>query len=174
MVEASSPRAQNEVETPADSGVVLSAPNVDIFKKNGLLSDSDSLLSKAQFVLIRHALSCANKASSEFEKKHAELKVNDREAYRSKRIKEFMQQRELLDTYLSDEGILEAKAQQSLINSFKINKVVLVSPHRRTIQTAVHMLDTHPQKAELTLLLTPLAKEVTNGSSDIPCTHWEL
>ena len=37
------------------------------------------------------------------------------------------------DVHLSEMGLLQANLQQPLVNSIKLNPVVLVSPHIRTI-----------------------------------------
>ena len=45
---------------------------------------------------------------------------------------------------------------------------------RRTIQTAVNALKTHPQKSMLTLRLVPMIKEATGGGASIPVSAQEL
>ena len=52
--------------------------------------------------------------------------------------------------------------------------IVLVSPHIRTIQTAVNMLQSHPQKDKLTLKLEPQLKEVVYTAGDVPLSSHEL
>ena len=59
------------------------------------------------------------------------------------------------------------------MNIFTFRKV-FVSPHRRTIETAVHMLSSHPQKSQITFILLPLAKESLHTSSDLPVPFAEL
>jgi phosphohistidine phosphatase SixA len=59
------------------------------------------------------------------------------------------------------------------MNTFSFRKV-FVSPHRRTIETAVLMLSSHPQKSQITLILLPLAKENLHTSSDLPVPFAEL
>jgi len=51
---------------------------------------------------------------------------------------------------------------------------VLVSPHVRTIETAVNMLSSHPQKDELILVLEPQLKEVMHTACDVPIPFAEL
>jgi len=51
---------------------------------------------------------------------------------------------------------------------------VLVSPHFRTIQTAIGLLEKHPQKAEFTLRVDPFIKEVLRNSCDIPSSVEDL
>jgi hypothetical protein len=59
------------------------------------------------------------------------------------------------------------------MNTFTFRKV-FVSPHRRTIETAVHILSSHPKKSEITFILLPLAKENLHTSSDLPVPFAEL
>lgn len=67
-----------------------------------------------------------------------------------------------------------AKKQQDLINQFTFEKI-LVSPHRRTIQTAVNALGTHPQLENgITLTLYPIAKEILNNLNDMPVSRSDL
>ena len=52
---------------------------------------------------------------------------------------------------------------------------VFVSPHRRTIQTALNILKSHPQLENgITFILFPMAKEVMNNSNDLPLSRAEL
>ena len=50
---------------------------------------------------------------------------------------------------------------------------MLVSPHRRTIQTAVTVLANHPQRLNggLTLFIFPIAKEILNNGNDLPVSR---
>ena len=38
------------------------------------------------------------------------------------------------------------------------------------METLCHMLDNHPQKADLEIILLPLAKEVFSGYGSVPVT----
>lgn len=49
-----------------------------------------------------------------------------------------------------------------------------MSPHRRTIQTAVHMLKSHPHKKDMTFVLLPIAKECLHTSNDLAIDHKDL
>ena len=54
------------------------------------------------------------------------------------------------------------------------NNTVYSSPHIRTIETLCYMLESHPQRHELTVVLVPLAKEVMMGYDNIPLPVTEL
>ena len=60
--------------------------------------------------------------------------------------------------------------QQQLINQFILVKV-LVSPHRRTINTAVNLLKTHPQFKNMTFVLYPMVKATVNNANDLPVSR---
>ena len=61
-----------------------------------------------------------------------------------------------------------------MIKKFDFDKV-LVSPHRRTIQTAVKILKSHPQLEKgFTFALYNMAKEIVNNASDMPASREEL
>ena len=52
---------------------------------------------------------------------------------------------------------------------------VLVSPHRRTIQTAINILKSHPQlKQGITFEIFPYAKEIVNNANDLVVSRKEL
>ena len=53
---------------------------------------------------------------------------------------------DLRDSPLTEAGVQQAVDQQSIINQFELHPIVLVSPHIRTIETAIHMLNTYPNK----------------------------
>ena len=51
---------------------------------------------------------------------------------------------------------------------------MIVSPHRRTIQTAVNLLKSHPQRENLTLKLVPVIKEQLFSAACVPVPLDEL
>ena len=60
------------------------------------------------------------------------------------------------------------------MNKFKFAKV-LVSPHRRTIQTAINILKSHPQLEKgITFEIFPYAKEIVNNVNDLVVSRKEL
>ena len=67
-------------------------------------------------------------------------------------------------------GEAEARLLQPLANMFEFPEdKVYCSPLRRAIETLCLMLDNHPQKSRLTVVLLPLAKEVeTCGLENTP------
>jgi broad specificity phosphatase PhoE len=69
---------------------------------------------------------------------------------------------------LSENGIQQAQETKKLLNQIKLHNFIFVSPHRRTILTAVHSLATHPQKGEFVLKLFPWAKEVMISACELP------
>lgn len=79
-----------------------------------------------------------------------------------------------LDTPLSEKGNEQTVTAQSQVNGVKLYKKVYVSPMRRTLQTAVQLLDKHPQKSELTLVLVPILKEGLVSTDTLPMKFEEL
>ena len=68
-------------------------------------------------------------------------------------------QAKFIDDVLTDEGKEMAANTLPSIQDLTLHGKVFVSPFRRTIQTACHLLKNHPSKASLTLVLQPSAAE---------------
>ena len=64
-----------------------------------------------------------------------------------------------MDSCLTPLGISDSESALSSILDIEFCNIVIVSPLRRTILTACHLLKNHPRKSELTLKIEPLAKE---------------
>ena len=78
---------------------------------------------------------------------------------------------QLLDCHLSELGVKQARLLQPIINQFEFPEdKVYTSPLRRTMETLCNMLDSHPQKSRLTIVLIPTATEVLSLYGNIPIT----
>jgi broad specificity phosphatase PhoE len=53
-------------------------------------------------------------------------------------------------------------------------KAVYVSPHRRALLTAAHLLENYPEKKSIVLKVLPLAKEILNNTNDLVVDKEEL
>lgn len=139
------------------------SPNANFSTIYGSPSDSASLLSKSNVICIRHAFSKANESSHvETERLFDAFPNITREELRKKKLlihKDLVNYPFLLDSEIIDD-IAPFIAQQTQYISDINFQTVLVSPQRRTIQTAVHLLKGHPQ-GKFVLKLCPLAKEIT-------------
>ncbi|CDW86466.1 UNKNOWN [Stylonychia lemnae] len=94
------------------------------------------------------------------------------------RFLEFLTRYDLIDPPLHERGIKQAQLQQNLVNIFDY-RLVFVSPHRRTIMTAITIFQSYFTVSErhhqsLRFILLPLAKEVLNNSNDLVMTYEEL
>ena len=112
---------------------------------------------KANFFCVRHAESMGNVADQLY--KSLSKDVLDMEVY-------FKWQHDptLHDALLSPKGMTQTECQSARLNGIKLHPTVLVSPLRRTIQTACLLLKSHPQRPDLILKLVPEAIEVRNES----------
>ena len=50
----------------------------------------------------------------------------------------------------------------------------MISPMRRAMQTAYHLLKSHPQFATIKFIVEPLCRENIHGTCDIPSTYAEM
>ena len=50
----------------------------------------------------------------------------------------------------------------------------MISPMRRAMQTAYHLLKSHPQFATIKFVVEPLCRENIHGTCDIPSTYSEM
>lgn len=98
-------------------------------------------------LIIRHGISNYNVFSTELRAKLKMEYPDDAQKRLEIEYKEFSDYENnsfLVDALLQEpNGHDQALNQQKLINKFNFVKV-LVSPHRRTIQTAVNVLKSHP------------------------------
>ena len=68
------------------------------------------------------------------EQKHDWCNISDDDIYNK-----------LVDCRISGKGVIQARQLQTLANEFTFPEdKVYSSPHRRTLETLCHMLDTHP------------------------------
>ena len=138
---------------------VVEGVNSNFFKDGvdtgyGSPFDSESWLSRSQMLLVRHAESEENA----FHARTGEKTMTDDVIYNL-----------LQDCHLTDKGIEQARLLQSVANILKFaDDVVYVSPHRRTIETLCYMLETYPDRGNLTVKLLPLAKEVLSSYGNVP------
>jgi hypothetical protein len=134
-------------------------------------------MKNAQLLLVRHAESEFNVVIEDY------MRANKYDYYASPdplSDEEFAKMisvcgtRGYRDAKITKKGLKQCIAHQTKVNEFKLNPQVLVSPHKRTIETAVNMLATHPQKNDLVLKLEPNLKEALLSSGDVPCSAEEL
>ena len=93
-----------------------------------------TMLDRSQLLIIRHAYSEFNNAWKVYTSEQEQNHDNFLKAWAGEH---------LIDAELHSKGVDQALSQQSLLNSFTFRKVY-VSPHRRTIQTALNILASHP------------------------------
>ena len=74
---------------------------------------------------------------------------------------------EFIDAPLDKEGIEQAEAARTSINNLNI-KYTFVSPLLRTLETAQILLETHPQRENIKIIVHPLLRELMVSSCDIP------
>ncbi|TNV81614.1 hypothetical protein FGO68_gene2110 [Halteria grandinella] len=146
--------------------VRFSKPNEDFFQHYGKImkKGEKSKIERCEMIVIRHAFSQFN---NEMENYHSSKNQTSESFLR------LWSAEHLRDACLHDKGIEQAKAQQILLNNFKLRKV-FVSPLRRTIQTAALILSRHPMKKDITLILVPLARENLHTSADLSVSYEEL
>jgi broad specificity phosphatase PhoE len=67
---------------------------------------------------------------------------------------------------LRPEGVIQC--EKSSVNSDGVNfKYVFVSNMRRTIETAVHLFKSHPNRTTIKFFVLPLLKEGFNSAYDL-------
>jgi broad specificity phosphatase PhoE len=108
----------------------------------------EELLSGSQVLLQRHA-------NSQFNYEDTALKEKDYtdEEYKVLRIKD-----ELRDAPLSQLGIDQCLEAQQIANKLTV-EVILVSPLRRTLETAYHTFKEHSNFENIEFILTPNLRE---------------
>ena len=121
-------------------------------------------LSKTRFVIIRHALTEFNLIFAAHLKKFTEL---------SEETKPLRADLKSIDMGLRPEGIIQC--EKSSVHSDKVNfKYVFVSQMVRTIETAVHLFKSHPNRKEIKFIVLPLLKEGFNCAYDLCLTNEAL
>ena len=142
---------------------VVEGVNSEFFKDGvdtgyGSPFDPESWLSRSQLLLVRHAESEENAFHARTGNSCKDKTMTDDVIYNL-----------LQDCHLTDKGIEQARLLQSVANILKFaDDVVYVSPHRRTIETLCYMLETYPDRGNLTVKLLPLAKEVLSSYGNVP------
>jgi broad specificity phosphatase PhoE len=74
---------------------------------------------------------------------------------------------DLIDTPLTELGIQQCSDKQAIANELDF-EIVLISPMRRTIQTAYYMFKEHPNFDSIRFILVPNAHETLCAISDLP------
>ena len=69
------------------------------------------------------------------------------------------------DAHLSDTGIDQIKSKQEIINKLNIEKIY-VSPYYRALQTVTLVLENHPNKENIKIIVHPLISELVFGIQD--------
>ena len=72
---------------------------------------------------------------------------------------------ELCDAHLSDNGINQIKSKQEIINKLNIEKIY-VSPYYRALQTVTLVLENHPNRDNIKIIVQPLISEIIFGNQD--------
>ena len=72
---------------------------------------------------------------------------------------------DLCDAHLSDTGIDQIKSKQEIINKLNIEKIY-VSPYYRALQTITLVLENHPNKENIKIIVHPLISELIIGIQD--------
>lgn len=81
-----------------------------------------------------------------------------------------MVREDTIDPNLHEFGVMQAELARESVNKLNI-RTVLVSPVQRAIQTAVHMFKDHPNKANITLVIVPIMREIMHTANDIPADY---
>ena len=70
-----------------------------------------------------------------------------------------------IDCKLTPKGIEQAKSMKDILNNLKI-EIVYISPMYRTFQTAFYILENHPNKSNIKVVIHPLINEATSCVQD--------
>jgi broad specificity phosphatase PhoE len=120
---------------------------------------------KPQVFLIRHANSAWN-AASEANKLNFQNGLIDEDRYRSG-IKEVFGDPDLCDCPLSADGVQQC-AEMNCENLMPNLTCVILSPLRRTLETAYRIFHNHRNFENIKFMLHPLLREQLHCSCDIP------
>eukprot|EP00347_Sterkiella_histriomuscorum_P002542 403367749 len=161
-----------------DMQQTFNPPNNDFYEKYGGSMGSPLIMSSPLF-FIRHAVSEYNHQILSL---HEEAKSITDKQEKHQRYLEFNSRRDLIDPLLHSTGLKQAQDQQEFMNQFNY-RLIFVSPHRRTLMTAINILKSYQplssddklqSQTKIKLILLPLAKEILNNSNDLACSHEEL
>jgi phosphohistidine phosphatase SixA len=126
--------------------------------ENGMHSNNaiKDLQNKSQVLLIRHGKSVANVEYDSFEGKDKNHILDN-----------WTLNKDIRDSRLAPLGIEQAQSAAITMNQIKVN-TVLVSPLRRTLETAYNIFKEHPDFSKIKFIVVPNLRESMNTSSDIP------
>ncbi|CAI2376113.1 unnamed protein product [Moneuplotes crassus] len=123
--------------------------------------DMDHIQNSSKVLLVRHANTLFNLAY---------VKMLHEKGF-GKEVCEFLQDESYRDTPLSEFGIEQCNYASKYANQLDID-LVLISPMRRTLQTAHYLLKLHPQKEDIKYVVHPGFRELLYGYSEIT-ENWE-
>ena len=110
---------------------------------------------KCKFLLFRHGESEWNAAWTRYNESPEEYPID---CYSTG----------LLDAPLTKKGELQAKEKQKEINEIFNLRYIFVSPLRRALQTIYILLEEHPNKRNIRVIVHPQMGEKVNVNHDIP------
>jgi broad specificity phosphatase PhoE len=113
-------------------------------------------IANSHYLFVRHGESEANVASRTIGKAN----LSDSKLY---------------DARLTQAGI--AQCEESITRDYLHEtalEYVMVSPMRRAMQTAYHLLKDHPQFATIQFIVEPLCRENIHGTCDMPSTYSQM
>lgn len=113
--------------------------------------------------MVRHGTSVFNWISAEIKKVHPGGDYTEEH-------KKAMVREDTIDPDLHEFGIMQAELARESVNKLNV-RTVFVSPVQRAIQTAVHMFKDHPNKANITLVVVPIMREIMHTANDIPADY---
>ena len=117
---------------------------------------TDLLEAPSQVLIQRHAKSISNLAYE---------KIADHSDF--DQVAKWIWDPDLRDARLWKEGVDQWVKARKLVNKMKIHSVI-VSPLRRTLETAYQVYWTHPDFDRIKFVVWPLIRESLNTSSDVP------
>ena len=126
-------------------------------------------LSISQVLMIRHASSTSNKASSQL---FEEARKSDTGALTVGRWLSVYGDEDLVDARLTREGIQQCQVAAEHAHQIDF-KQVYVSPLRRTMETAYHIFKDRPNFKSIKFTLAPEIREKIGISGDIPLSNQE-
>jgi broad specificity phosphatase PhoE len=119
-------------------------------------SKVEELQTKSQVLMIRHGKSVANVEYANVSEKDESLILHH-----------WRLNKDLRDSRLAPLGIEQSKNAGIIMNQIKVH-TVLVSPLRRTLETAYYIFKEHPDFSKIKFIVVPNLRESMNTSSDIP------
>lgn len=76
----------------------------------------------------------------------------------------------LQDSVLTSAGIAQCKLAAEHLQNYDI-QILMLSPLRRAIETAYHTFQSHPNFANMQIILHPLLREKVTVSCDVPLSN---